>query len=1132
MQRLKKTALIAASGVLFFTVIYAAALFLAPYLINSENFKTSIFTTIEKETGFKVSCEKAELKKGFSPYLKIHLHHTGVMYPDKTKFLQVKEADLSIKTLPLLLKKIEIKNAQLERPIINITLYKDFSTSLEKYLNNNKLMNTAGCNLSKFIPLINAKNYKIKFIDESINKTFYLEGETLQLSDIKLNDNMRAILKGAIFENKKEYIKYDLDILAALNNQNSHFTFSPFKTIYDTDVKGSVYGHLKTDDKNNITGSLKINNLSLNLGSVISSNNNANLLFKGNEVEFNALIHTSDKDSAKIQGKFAFGKKRFVDFNTNAKNINIENMFKIIGASSKIFNIKNPLRDFTGKGILNADFNIQSDFTYLKSSGNAEIVNASLLNKNFRYPVSGINAAINFNNNEIKIEKAAASINKTPITIEGTVKKDLTADLKAFSNNLDIKTLSSAFVQLKKFPIDLKKGILNFKTEINGNLAKNYKSHSIITVKDLIVVEKVSKIPINAKKCVINLNSNNTKYFGDAAIENSDIQINNAIVKAAKFELTFDEKNINLPKNIVTIVNSPVMTDGYINNYNSAPSLKLNFEGEIFSKDTASLISQYIKLPYKTSGKLASKGSIDYENEKWKLKTLINADKDNYISYLVVKELLNKPSIAKFEIEKDKDTVNIKEISLLKGNEAQIKLNGQIEQLKEPVFKNFNIVIPNTATIGANFFGGEELSLKGNLTFNNNIKTPDIKGNIKILKYNLKKYLTAVKNADISFSPDNIRLSAPDVIVNNSVLNITADIIPDFKNITVSKLHLNSINFDANSFFKLLTDIKNTKSYITVKNGSATINNFKVLDLKAHDISSDFKITDNTLKISNINANAYSGLVTGSTAYELGTGILDIDMEGKNINIKPSLYDLCKLNDNISGQADVKAHVSMLTGTYNTVIKSLSGAMEFNARNGSMGTLGRFEYYLNAQNLLYHGLLNATLHSLVQAVSHDDTSHFNTAYGKILLQNGKLITDNLHTQGEKMSLFIKGRHNIFLNQSNLSIYGRISDEISTKLGSFADVSISEILNGQESKKYNVVISVPQSIINEIDPLYNRSRMPSNTFKVNVTGNIKALNSINSFSWIIPELKNEPIKLENIEEQKQEEEIILPDFSDL
>ncbi len=1060
MRLFTKIVLISVISIIFCIGLCFFILSSVSYFVNPDKYKEDIFKYVEKETGFKVSCEKAELKKSFRPYLKLHLYHTGVMYPDNTVFFQVKEADLTVKTLPLLFKKIEIKNAGLERPIINITLYKDSTTSLEKYaVNKNKKM-TNGYVVDKIFSSLEVKNCKIKFKDDSINKIFYLEGD--------------------------------------------------------------IYGNLKHDKKNNVTGNLKIENLIFNFDSFLSLNNYAELVFNNNEINIKSLIHTSNSDNAFIDGKFRYGKKYFIDINTFAKNINLENLSQITSVITKILNIKNPLNDIKAKGFLNADFNIKSDLKELKSKGKIELINAFLLHKKFKYPISNINAEINFDNNKINIEKAQADINKNFIFIKGLIKNDLTADLSAYSDNIDIKAFSSVFADNKTAPFNIQKGNLKFKTEIKGTFGKNLKSFSDINIKDLNILHKGTKIPINAKKIKIKILSENNKFNGNADIDNIDLKYDSQTIKSTKFDFTFEDKNINIPKNIVVVGNSPVMAYGYINNGNNKQVSKLNFEGDIAAYDAALFLSKYIKLPYKALGKLNSKGSISIDNNKVSLETQIKADRNNYISYFVIKELLNKPSIIKFQLEADKNIVTLKEISLSDLNELKVKISGQILKEKDTVLKNINLLIPNAITLASNFFGGEEISLKSNLCFNKNIKKTEINGNIKILKYYIKKYLTSIKNADISFSPQNIRASLPDITVNNSKLNITADINPDLNNLIISDMHLNSMNLDVNSLFGVLSDIKKTKFFMAVKNGSATVNDFKLLNLKARDISSNFKIDNNILKIFDINANAYSGSLEGHMNYEFPTGFLEIDMTGKNINIKPSLYDLCKYDDNISGLTDIKVNVSMHTGSYNTVIKSLSGSLEFNAKNGSMGTLGRFEYYLYAKNLLYHGLLNATINSIIKTIAHDDTTHFVKADGKILLQNGKLITDNIHTQGNNMSLFIKGRHNIFTNQSNLDIYGRISDEISKKLGSFADISISEIINGQSSQKNNVIISVPERIINEIKPLYNKNDEKSNMFKVNAAGNLKAFNSINSFMWIVPEIKN----------QNEEPEVYLPDFSDL
>ena len=133
-------------------------------------------------------------------------------------------------------------------------------------------------------------------------------------------------------------------------------------------------------------------------------------------------------------------------------------------------------------------------------------------------------------------------------------------------------------------------------------------------------------------------------------------------IKSPKFSFTFDDKNINLANNTVTLLNSIFETNGSIQNYSTSPVAKIEFNGNFVSKDTAVLLSEYIKHPYKALGKLQTKGNIDFEQNKLKLKTQIKADKENYISYIVIQELLNKPSVTNIDIEAENGSVTIKDI--------------------------------------------------------------------------------------------------------------------------------------------------------------------------------------------------------------------------------------------------------------------------------------------------------------------------------------------------------------------------------------------------------------------------------------------------------------------------------------
>lgn len=1103
------------------------------YFADLDKYKAVFFKAAEQKTGFRISCEKAEFIKGFSPYLKLHLYHTGISAPDNTAFLQIKEADLRIKTLPLLMKKIEIKDAVLERPIINITLYEDYLTSVEKYLKEIKTSAEGGFIPNNISAEAECRNYKIKLLDKSINKTFYLEGSLLKLNGAMKDKKIRVQAGGKIYDDKNEYIFYNFDVLTALNNNDKQlFSFSPFKTMNDYKIKGSIKGNIKQHSADNIKGALSISGMSMRLSGLSNAQSNADFIFNGNEASFNAQLRTSEKDEAKLKGRFKFGKNRFVDFNTNAENINLENLFKIISSISKILNINNPSAGINAKGLLNADFNIKSDFKKLESRGRAEIINASINSALIPFPVSNINAQVSFENNQINAAKASADINKTPVILEGKINSSLDADLKLYSDNIDLKNASSAFKAQTHIPFNIKRGKLDFVSKLTGNLGSELKTDSNITLKNLMLAEKKTGMVLNAEKSIINLKTSNDKYEGGAEIQKFSTEYKGHPVKAQNLYFKFDEKNIKIAENNIVLITSPVTINGEIKNYMAEmPEYMLDFKGNTAAKDIAALLKPYIKYPCRTSGVLNTQGSINYKDNTLKLKSKINADKDNYISYAVIKELLNKPSVLSIDIEESRNFININDISVSEENNTALKITGQIENNeKEPVLKNVNVLIPNTVTTAADFFGGEEMSFNGNITLNKKLSSPEIKGNIKLLHYYIKKYLISIKNADINFLPSNIRITAPDTAVNNSDFNITMDVLPDLNNITISKMQVNSMYLDLNSMFELIKDENSplNKAPVTVKNGSAVINKFKAADLKARDISSDFKLEKNIFKLSNVNASAYGGSITGKADYNLKSGILNIDAAGKNLDIRSSIKDLSGFDDNIYGKTDARALVSMLAGPKNSVLRTLTGSMEFNAYNGRMGTLGRFEYYLSAQNLLYNGLLNASLKNIAHAVSND-TADFNYADGRVLFQNGYIISDNIRTQGRKMSLLVKGRHNMLTNLSNLDIYGRISGEESRKTGSFSDVSISDIINGGQIKKENIVIYAPSAVIKEIPQPGLRTGnadSTSNTFKVNVSGDIKALNAVKSFNWIVPE---GGIDMKKDEESTEEK---LPDFSDL
>ncbi len=1092
--------------------------------VDINKYAQTLFNDIEKETGFKVSCEDIKFIKSYSPYLKIHLHHSAVMYPDNTVFLQIKDSDLKIKIIPLLFKNIIIKDTKLSRPIVNITLYEDFSTSLEKYFKNVNLINTNGF---KFHSVINdslLENYKIKYNDKSIDKTFYLEGKELILKNINPEKKAHIILEGSLFEGEKEYIKYNLNLITDLNNKNFKFTFSPFKTIFESNVQAKITGDLKSE-KEHLNGSLKVEDLSLKLKDIVSSKNSADILFNGQEAQFNAIIHTSASDSAILKGKYAYGSKKYIDINTNAKNINLENLSKIISSTTKVLNIKNPVNNIIATGIMDAEFNLTSDFKKLKSKGSAVIKNAVLKYSDLPYSVHDINAKLNFENNNISIEEAKAKINNTPVIVQGNINEDLTFNLKSHSENLDLKKLINTFPKEKEFPLNINGGKLAFESEIKGKINKTVETISKININDAHFRENKYNIPVNAKLITLNLKTKDKKYFGEINCNNLSALYNKIPLDSDNFKFSFDDKNIKLTDNEINIIKSPVIIKGDIKDYINNPVINIDYSGKINAENLASVLKDYIKIPYKAKGTIFSAGKIFTSKDKINIKSQLKADENDYISYLLIKEILKKPSLVNIDCELKNNNLLIKDISLKENIENPkkiINVNGNVILDKEIEFNNLKVSVPNYITAASDFFGGEEISFKSDLSVNNKLSVPAIKGNAKINYYNIKKLMTSIKNADVSFNNNNIRITAPNVQISNSSFNIVADVTKENNNnFTISNLQLNSLYLDLGSLFSAFENKKNLfeNSVIDIKHGTATIADFKLYDMKAKDISSDFQLEKNILKLTDLNANAYSGHIQGKINYNIHSNLMNMDITGKSIDIKNSFNDLFKIQDNLSGKTDFKAALSLMPGDDKTILRTINGRVDFEALNGGMGSLGKFEYYLSAKNIFYHGFLNTTLNRIADALTHDKTEQYKRAKGSVLLQNAYMITDGIQTTGTKMSLYIKGRQNLLTNQANFNLYGRITDDFRRKLGSFWNVSLSELINGQSSKQDIILTSLPKNIEEKIPPIYNYSGN-TNLFKVNLAGDLSEVNCINSFEWIAGNEDFSDTEIEQIQLQSE------------
>jgi hypothetical protein len=184
-----------------------------------------------------------------------------------------------------------------------------------------------------------------------------------------------------------------------------------------------------------------------------------------------------------------------------------------------------------------------------------------------------------------------------------------------------------------------------------------------------------------------------------------------------------------------------------------------------------------------------------------------------------------------------------------------------------------------------------------------------------------------------------------------------------------------------------------------------------------------------------------------------------------------------------------------------------------------MGSLGRFETFLKADNLLSQSFVVTKVGSLINSIAPYNTGKFSSLNGVVEINNGVANLNPVKISGPHMSLLLTGNVNILTMNSSLKILGSLSPQIVDALGPVADLSVEKF--AAYIPKFGNKIS---SAMNKFNTAANKSELakipaltPINklakSFRVVLNGNLNnPPSAIKSFSWL-----NTP---EKIKEEQQ------------
>ena len=1126
----------------FFTVLlciifllYAGFVFALPHLLNLNNYKDDIKKLAEQNT--KLKLDIADIRLVTTPSLKagVNLSGVSIAYPDGKNIAKFDNAQVKIALLPLIFKTLKISDITLNSPETTLVYLPDGQIDIVKYIaknseQNEQSMQTTTAELpvkiSSNLPVVTVTDYAFNLQDKKSSNTFTLKGNNFVFDNAVLNKHFRVSADGKILINKTTNANYDIRlscfwpvINSADSEQQSSTTpqidfiqeivkYNPVADI-NADITAKEHqGHIDLD------GYLNIDKLSIKLNGKQLPQSHFHLLSKGHATDIESVVYVSADEKANIKSNITTGKKTNLNINIVTDKISFSSIQKFAIAILNSLNMQNDLASVKVTGHLKSDFNVKTDLKTFESSGTFNIADGSIAHKIIPVTINNITADIDFSGNALNIKNAYTLINGTRISAKGSVDSSSNADISVFSDDINIAPLFNAFA-----PSDMKKsfvlnsGILNIDVILKGKLSEIQPDIDVALAKFLLKTKK--PMP------VISLNIPSLKI---------DVDPETAVINPC--DIIFNSSKIKV--------------EGSVKNYLKDMKIYITADGSIKANDITTLLPKEARALIGAKGAIPLKALISGNAQEIDIKAQAYPDANNYFSPVSVKKMTGKTGLLNTELTYSNDNLNISEGSLYlpsrqsvssdfsknkKGAAKIAGVSGIITNVSSsyPQMKLL-FTIPEPVILSHTLMQDASLTARGDLNILGTLNAPAYKGFFSIKDINLPSLLTKVQGVDLEFNDNTISANIQNLDINKTVLNIIADASATFGDVFVIKsMKLASNDLNADNLFAAMEKMNalfasssgNTSAATTkggnvlpvkISNGTADIKKFTMKQtggiFNASNITGSFTLVNDLVKIPDLKAAVYGGTVNADVTYNIKTTAITANLKGLKIDANQFVSVFAGLKDQILSNIDFTANVKLNGTTYEQQMKSLNGTVDFELKDGQLGSLGRFETFLQADNLLSQSFVKTQLGSVVNTVSPYNTGNFSYLNGKVLLSGGKAVLEQVKMSGNHMSLLLKGTVNILSLDSNIEILGSLSNEVITALGPVANLSVEKFVSlipnfgTKIASAMNAFNEAANKTILQTIPQLTPAKTGTKSFKVKLNGNLnKPVSAFDGFKWL-------------------------------
>jgi len=1052
--------------IIIFLVLLTFCISICFVPIDATRFIPAIEAQVTKDLGINIHIERLILRLG--PSLKVKAPAMHIMYEDGQKFGQFDNVKFFIPWSSLFKDDVIVKRLYADKFIVK-------TASNDKYMNS--FLEKLKSKDFNEIPDVTLKSYSLSYFDAAKDKKYKISGNGLELAKVLNYENLRLKSNGEFSINDKKYLTFDVSILpnVKMPETTCDINIEEFIEQLETlDFHSDIIADLKL--YNNINGDLQISGL-VNIDNIAvldaakkSPKSFIYLTFLGDKIGVLSNIYASADKKVYIDGVINNSKKRSLDLKVKTDEIQLAELYKkvkLLTDFSKYKNIQSV------NGTLKADFSIKGDLNKMKSAGFMKIAGASV--KANGIDINNISSDIDFSNNTINISNAVGYVNNAPIMVKGKVDKNI--DIEILMNKVELKHLCPAVYGVQN-------GIASLVANISGTL-ENIVHKENLQIENFKCARGDNKLAFNTLK--IDTNKDNTAYISNLTINTSKAEL----IKLPLLKLFIDRDTIKVPETNIFMPNSKLTAKAEITNYNTKDlTFNLNMNGFVHSGDI--------------SGIALSRGI-------YPLRFSVNGNKNtqNIAAQVLMEKalILDEPAIINLASKIENNSVKIDDLSIsafsgklsndfklnLKGPKKVI-ISGNIDNIADPVFKNVRVFIPQQLNLT---YMDTIAQLKGDVFINGNVKNPDIAGQITAQNLINQFLQLSVNNLAIDFNKNTAVLNAPQIKIADSVMGINSTFSTDFskgllvKNMNVKSKYINTDTFlmykDSPAFRVMPLTIQEGKFYAERLN--VNIYN-SPLNLSA--FTTDFTLKDDNLFLKNMSSELFNGKLAGSTEFNLKDEGFNSNIQARGVSAAPIFDVISTRKDSVSGVMDFDTSIK---GNLSSK-QSLNGNIKFIVHNGRMGTLGKLEHLLYAQNVIADNMLRTSLSVVTKAITLKDTGLFKYLRGDVELQDGIAKVNFLQSQGPLMALFIKGAYNPDTDYAKLVVLGRLSDEVISGLGAFGDFSFNKLmvmLTGEENK-YNIL---PE----DFEKLPQLPMKNTKEFRSVINGIVDKPSSVLLFNWI-------------------------------